>query len=78
MTEKMITATKGDGQVHTDIFAEGGRDHRHGDDLLPGSWDGSRIAGSSVSRPSPPRRWTPDQVCETEANPTTSGRRTQQ
>lgn len=36
MTEKMITATDGDAQVYTDVFAEGGHNYRNYSDLLPG------------------------------------------
>lgn len=36
MSQKMINATKGDGQVYTYIFAEGGHNYRNYKDLLPG------------------------------------------
>jgi S-formylglutathione hydrolase FrmB len=36
MTQKMITATKGNGQVYTYVFAEGGHNYRNYKDLLPG------------------------------------------
>ncbi|HEU4547775.1 MAG TPA: hypothetical protein VFR88_15905 [Microlunatus sp.] len=45
MSQKMITATEGDGQVYTYIFAEAGHNYRNYKDLLPGVLDWFQARG---------------------------------